>query len=47
MVERTKRLTSGGAADLPDALSGRVRSLDYKTCDFQGITAGYKSNLLN
>jgi saccharopine dehydrogenase-like NADP-dependent oxidoreductase len=24
-------LTSGGAADLPDALSGKVRSLDYKT----------------
>jgi hypothetical protein len=36
MVERTKRLTSGGAADLPDALSGRVRSLDYKTLRFSG-----------
>jgi saccharopine dehydrogenase-like NADP-dependent oxidoreductase len=29
-------LTSGGAADLPDALSGRVRSLDYKTLRFIG-----------
>jgi hypothetical protein len=37
MVERTKKtLTSGGAADLPDALSGRVRSLDYKTLRFSG-----------
>ena len=29
-------LTSGGAADLPDALSGRVRDLDYKTLRFPG-----------
>jgi saccharopine dehydrogenase-like NADP-dependent oxidoreductase len=29
-------LTSGGAADLPDALSGKVRSLDYKTLRFPG-----------
>lgn len=29
-------LTSGGAADLPDALSGKVRSLDYKTLRHQG-----------
>ncbi len=27
-------LTSGGAADLPDALSGKVASLDYKTLRF-------------
>jgi len=29
-------LTSGGAADLPDALEGRVRSLDYKTLRYPG-----------
>lgn len=29
-------LTSGGAADLPDALAGRVRELDYKTLRFPG-----------
>ena len=29
-------LTSGGAADLPDALAGKVRSLDYKTLRFPG-----------
>lgn len=29
-------LTSGGAADLPDALAGRVRSLDYKTLRHPG-----------
>jgi len=29
-------LTSGGAADLPDALSGKVRSLDYKTLRHPG-----------
>ncbi|MFA9189145.1 saccharopine dehydrogenase family protein [Flavobacterium magnesitis] len=27
-------LTSGGAADLPDALAGKVRKLDYKTLRF-------------
>jgi hypothetical protein len=36
MVERTKKTSPGGAADLPDALSGRVRSLDYKTLRFSG-----------
>jgi saccharopine dehydrogenase-like NADP-dependent oxidoreductase len=29
-------LTSGGAADLPDALSGRVQELDYKTLRYPG-----------
>lgn len=29
-------LTSGGAADLPDALAGKVRDLDYKTIRFPG-----------
>ncbi|WP_117879807.1 saccharopine dehydrogenase family protein [Aureibaculum luteum] len=29
-------LTSGGAADLPDALSGKVRKLDYKTLRHPG-----------
>ena len=28
--------TSGGAADLPDALAGRVRQLDYKTLRYPG-----------
>lgn len=29
-------LTSGGAADLPDTLTGKVRNLDYKTLRFPG-----------
>ena len=29
-------LTSGGAADLPDALSGKVKHLDYKTLRYPG-----------
>lgn len=29
-------LTSGGAADLPDALAGKVKNLDYKTLRFPG-----------
>jgi len=29
-------LTSGGAADLPEALAGRVRELDYKTLRYPG-----------
>jgi saccharopine dehydrogenase-like NADP-dependent oxidoreductase len=29
-------LTSGGAADLPDALAGRCRDLDYKTLRYPG-----------
>jgi saccharopine dehydrogenase-like NADP-dependent oxidoreductase len=38
-------LTSGGAADLPDALSGRVRSLDYKTLRFSGHYAWVEKQL--
>ena len=29
-------MTSGGAADLPDALAGKVRDLDYKTLRYPG-----------
>lgn len=38
-------LTSGGAADLPDALSGKVRSLDYKTLRFPGHYAWVQKQL--
>jgi saccharopine dehydrogenase-like NADP-dependent oxidoreductase len=38
-------LTSGGAADLPDALSGKVRSLDYKTLRHPGHYAWIKEQL--
>ena len=38
-------LTSGGAADLPDALAGRVRSLDYKTLRHPGHYAWVKEQL--
>lgn len=38
-------LTSGGAADLPDALSGKVRSLDYKTLRHPGHYAWIDSLL--
>jgi saccharopine dehydrogenase-like NADP-dependent oxidoreductase len=34
--ELEEGLTSGGAADLPDALEGRVRELDYKTLRYPG-----------
>jgi saccharopine dehydrogenase-like NADP-dependent oxidoreductase len=40
-------LTSGGAADLPDALSGKVRSLDYKTLRYPGHYAWVQEQLLN
>ncbi|WP_413998020.1 saccharopine dehydrogenase family protein [Flavobacterium sp. W1B] len=40
-------LTSGGAADLPDALSGKVRSLDYKTLRFPGHYAWVEKQLSN
>jgi saccharopine dehydrogenase-like NADP-dependent oxidoreductase len=36
-------LTSGGAADLPDHFSGRVRSLDYKTLRYPGHYAWVES----
>jgi saccharopine dehydrogenase-like NADP-dependent oxidoreductase len=38
-------LTSGGAADLPDALSGKVRSLDYKTLRHPGHYAWVQTQL--
>lgn len=40
-------LTSGGAADLPDALSGKVGSLDYKTLRYPGHYAWVQEQLLN
>ncbi len=38
-------LTSGGAADLPDALSGKVHTLDYKTLRFPGHYSWVKEQL--
>jgi len=38
-------LTSGGAADLPDALAAKVRSLDYKTLRFPGHYAWVEEQL--
>ncbi|MCK5442506.1 MAG: saccharopine dehydrogenase NADP-binding domain-containing protein [Maribacter sp.] len=38
-------LTSGGAADLPDALAGRVSSLDYKTLRYPGHYAWVEEQL--
>jgi saccharopine dehydrogenase-like NADP-dependent oxidoreductase len=40
-------LTSGGAADLPDALSGKVRTLDYKTLRHPGHYAWVQEQLQN
>lgn len=40
-------LTSGGAADLPDALSGKVRSLDYKTLRHPGHYSWVQEQLSN
>lgn len=40
-------LTSGGAADLPDALLGKVRSLDYKTLRHPGHYAWIQEQLTN
>lgn len=39
-------LTSGGAADLPDTLSDKVRSLDYKTLRHPGHYAWIKEQLI-
>jgi len=39
-------LTSGGAADLPDALAGKVRSLDYKTLRHPGHYAWIQEQLV-
>lgn len=38
-------LTSGGAADLPDLLSGKVRSLDYKTLRHPGHYAWVQNQI--
>lgn len=35
-TEYEEDLTSGGAADLPEALAGKARSLDYKTLRYPG-----------
>ena len=35
-LEYEEALTSGGAADLPEALAGKVRDLDYKTLRYPG-----------
>nr|WP_315165863.1 saccharopine dehydrogenase C-terminal domain-containing protein [uncultured Flavobacterium sp.] len=40
-------LTSGGAADLPDALSGKVCSLDYKTLRHPGHYAWIQEQITN
>ncbi|HSP13007.1 MAG TPA: saccharopine dehydrogenase C-terminal domain-containing protein [Salegentibacter sp.] len=40
-------LTSGGAADLPDALAGKVRNLDYKTLRHPGHYAWVEEQLKN
>ncbi|PQV50603.1 saccharopine dehydrogenase-like NADP-dependent oxidoreductase [Jejuia pallidilutea] len=40
-------LTSGGAADLPDALNGKVKYLDYKTLRHQGHYAWIERQLNN
>ena len=35
-IEYEEDLTSGGAADLPEALTGKTRNLDYKTLRYPG-----------
>tara|TARA_R110002049_G_scaffold55337_3_gene153603 strand:+ start:5425 stop:6567 length:1143 start_codon:yes stop_codon:yes gene_type:complete len=40
-------LTSGGAADLPDALIGKVNSLDYKTLRYPGHYAWVQDQINN
>ena len=35
-IEYEEDLTSGGAADLPEALAGKTRNLDYKTIRYPG-----------
>lgn len=40
-------LTSGGAADLPDALAGKVKSLDYKTLRHPGHYPWIKEQINN
>lgn len=40
-------LTSGGAADLPDALAGKVRKLDYKTLRYPGHYDWIQKQIVN
>lgn len=40
-------LTSGGAADLPEALEGKVKSLDYKTLRYPGHYAWVEEQIKN
>lgn len=42
-----ENFTSGGAADLPDALAGRVKELDYKTLRYPGHYAWVKNIISN
>ncbi len=44
-IQYEEALTSGGAADLPSALAGRVRDLDYKTLRYPGHYAWVESQL--
>jgi saccharopine dehydrogenase-like NADP-dependent oxidoreductase len=44
-VRYEEATTSGGAADLPDALAGKVRDLDYKTLRFPGHWAWVQEQL--
>jgi saccharopine dehydrogenase-like NADP-dependent oxidoreductase len=44
-VRYEEALTSGGAADLPQVLAGRVRQLDYKTLRYPGHFAWVQSIL--
>lgn len=44
-VEYEDNFTSGGAADLPDALAGKVRDLDYKTLRYPGHYQWVKETL--
>ncbi|HEV7518271.1 MAG TPA: saccharopine dehydrogenase C-terminal domain-containing protein [Thermoanaerobaculia bacterium] len=44
-VRYEEALTSGGAADLPDVLAGKIRNLDYKTLRYPGHYAWVQSLL--
>ncbi|MEJ2637921.1 MAG: saccharopine dehydrogenase, partial [Calditrichia bacterium] len=44
-IQFEEDLTSGGAADLPDALAGKTRRLDYKTLRYAGHYAWIDSVL--
>jgi len=44
-IQYEEDLTSGGTADLPDALSGKVQTLDYKTLRHPGHYAWIKVQL--